>query len=124
MAEKSLAEKMHLKPEKTLALLNMPASLGDLATGFPAGVMVAQGDTPADVILIFFENRAEAERELPAVKPRLLPGGTLWAAFRKGNVTDINRDSLFQIAAGFGLQPCANISIDDEWSALRLKVGG
>lgn len=124
MAEKSLAEKMHLKHGKTGALLNVPASLGDLTAGFPAGVAVVQGDAPVDVILIFIENHAEAERELPAVKSRLLPGGALWAAFRKGNTTDINRDSLFTIAAGFGLQPCANISIDDEWSALRLKVAG
>jgi len=105
MSDKPLAEKMHLKPAKSVAFLNVPASLGDLAAGLPAGVTVAQEEAPADVILIFLADRAEAECELPAVKPRLAPDGALWAAFRKGNKTDINRDSLFTIAADSACSP-------------------
>jgi len=124
MSDKPLAEKMHLKPGKSVTFLNVPPSLGDLAADLPAGVKVTPADAPADVILIFVAGRAEAERELPAVKPCLAPGGALWVAFRKGNKTDINRDSLFTLAFEFGLQAVANVSIDDEWSALRLKVVG
>lgn len=122
MSDKPLAVKMHLKPGKSVAFLNVPETIGNLAADLPAGVTVVQGDAPADIIMIFIANRAEAERELPTVKARLSPDGALWVAYRKGNKTDINRDSLFPIATGFGLQPCATLSIDDEWSALRLKV--
>ena len=122
MNEKPLFEKMRIKPGKSIAFVDVPASLGDLAAGLPAGVDVARDEAPADIILLFTPDRAAAARALPAVQARLKPGGALWVAFYKGNVTDINRDSLFTLASGYGLQACANISIDEQWSALRLKV--
>jgi hypothetical protein len=36
--------------------------------------------------------------------------------------TDINRDTINAYAASLGLQGVAMISIDDDWSALRLKI--
>jgi hypothetical protein len=36
--------------------------------------------------------------------------------------TDINRDTIGLYAQSIGLQPVAMISIDDTWSALRLKI--
>jgi hypothetical protein len=35
---------------------------------------------------------------------------------------DINRDSIAAYAATIGLQAVAMISVDEDWSALRLKV--
>jgi hypothetical protein len=122
MSGKPLAVKMHVKAGKSMAFVNVPESLGDLAVGLPEGVKVVQDDAPADIILIFIADRVDAERRLPEVKTRLAPGGALWVAFRKANKTDVNRDSLFVIADTFGLQACANVSIDDNWSALRFKV--
>jgi len=36
--------------------------------------------------------------------------------------TDINRDTINAYAGSLGLQGVAMISIDDDWSALRLKL--
>ncbi len=37
-------------------------------------------------------------------------------------VTDINRDTIAEYARTLGLEGVAMISVDDDWSALRLKV--
>lgn len=122
MSKKPLAVKMRLKPGTTFAAVHVPDTLHHAIDTLAANMTVAEGDTPAAVILVFVADRADAEILLPVIKARLLPPGTLWAAFRKGNATGIDRDSLFTLAGTFGLQPCANIAIDDVWSALRFKV--
>ena len=121
MSDKSLAEKMHLKAGKSVAFVHVPEAM---VIPLPDGVTLVGEEATADVLLVFIADRDDAQATLPGVKARLHPGGALWAAFRKGNATDINRDSLFHLAAAIGLQPCANVSVDDTWSALRLKVVG
>ncbi len=36
--------------------------------------------------------------------------------------TDINRDSIVEYARSIGMEGVAMISIDEDWSALRLKL--
>jgi len=36
--------------------------------------------------------------------------------------TDLNRDILREIVIGFGLETVALFSVDETWSAMRLKV--
>jgi hypothetical protein len=36
--------------------------------------------------------------------------------------SDINRDSIWPIAAQHGLRPVRQIAIDDDWSALRFQL--
>jgi hypothetical protein len=62
---------------------------------------------------------------LGKLKSLLTPGGMLWVTYYKGTAktkTDINRDSINAYAQTIGLQGVAMISIDDDWSALRLKA--
>jgi hypothetical protein len=122
MPEKSLVETMRLKPGRAVSFVAVPAGVVPLTEVLPAGVARVGEREEADVIFIFVADRAALQAALPGQKARLKPGGALWVGFRKGNISDINRDSVFHIAAGYGLQPAANIAVDDEWSALRLKV--
>jgi hypothetical protein len=49
----------------------------------------------------------------------------LWVTYHKGTSkvkTDINRDTINAYASTLGMQGVAIISIDDDWSALRLKL--
>lgn len=82
---------------------------------------------PIDAIQVFVTNRKELEVQLPKLKPLLAPTGMLWVTYYKGTSktkTDINRDSIYAYALGLGLQGVSMISIDDDWSALRLKLIG
>ncbi|MCS4538947.1 MAG: hypothetical protein HYY67_08835 [Thaumarchaeota archaeon] len=49
----------------------------------------------------------------------------LWVTYRKGSSkikSDINRDSIYEYALSVGLQGVAMIAVDENWSALRMKV--
>ena len=49
----------------------------------------------------------------------------LWVTYRKGSSkikSDINRDSIYEYALSVGLQGVAMIVVDENWSALRMKV--
>ena len=80
----------------------------------------------ADVIQLFVDSRAELEDTLALAKAALSgPKGSLWVTYYKGTSkikTDIHRDSINAYAHTLGLEGVAMVSIDDDWSALRLKV--
>ncbi len=62
---------------------------------------------------------------MPAAKRRLAPGGLLWVTYAKGGsplASDVNRDVIISIALRFGLQAVAQVAVDSDWSAVRLKV--
>ena len=73
---------------------------------------------------MFALNRKELEQYLPVAKERLGEKGSLWIAYLKqtaSKATDINRDSINAYAKENGITAVAMISIDGDWSGLRLK---
>ena len=70
-------------------------------------------------------SRKDLEEQLPRLKPFLAPKGLLWVTYPKGTSklkSDINRDGIAAYALTIGLQAVAMISVDEDLSALRLKV--
>ncbi len=126
MGEKSVAQKLGLKPGKTLFVSHAPAPVGDLLGATPDGARVTEtGKGPFPLILLFARDDAAMAKQLPVCKTKLEPGGALWLAYAKGTsgkATDINRDSIRDYVATIGLDTVAQIAIDADWSALRLKV--
>jgi hypothetical protein len=126
MTEKSIADKLLIKPGRSIYLVNAPRGYLTRLSPLPDGVKrVKTPAAPIDLIQVFVADRAELEARLPALKPLLAPNGLLWVTYTKGTSkikSDINRDSINAYAATLGLQGVAMISIDDDWSALRLKV--
>lgn len=122
MNEKTVADKMFLRTAKSMLILNGQANPG-VAAQMPAEI-VQEGDGPFDVILMFALNRKELEQYLPVAKERLGDKGSLWIAYLKqtaSKATDINRDSINAYAKENGITAVAMISIDGDWSGLRLK---
>ena len=127
MSEKTAAEKLLIKPGKKVLFVNAPENLSDLLGTLPFGVIQLSeaGDEPADIILAFIKNRQELEQQLPRLKAALHPKGALWVTYYKGTArvkTDIHRDSINAYAHTLGLQGVWIISVDQDWSALRLKI--
>ena len=122
MNEKTVADKMFLRAAKSMLILNGQANPG-VAAQMPAQ-LVKDGDGPFDVILMFALNRKELEQYLPVAKEKLGEKGSLWIAYLKqtaSKATDINRDSINAYAKENGITAVAMISIDGDWSGLRLK---
>jgi hypothetical protein len=126
MSEKTVAQKLGLKAGKLLLVRQPPDDVGALIGALPAGAeLITAEDKPCALILMFARDKAALAKELPGCKRQLEPGGALWVAYIKGTSskrTDINRDSVRDYAATIGLDTVSQIAIDDDWSALRLKV--
>jgi hypothetical protein len=152
MAEKSTAQKLFIKPGRRHLLVDPPAGWETLLGFVPDGAKLwteigsglpiepgtfhltntgdefqdrDEGEGVAGWILVFVQDRQGLERQLPRLLNRLIPGGMLWVAYHKGSSkvkTDIHRDSINAYAQSLGMTGVAMISIDADWSALRLKA--
>lgn len=123
MSEKTIADKMYLKTAKSMAVLNggaHPAMVEQL----PKDLISENEGERVDVVLVFALNQAELERWFPAALARLGDKGSLWIAYLKPSApkaTDIHRDAIFAWAKERGVTGVAMISMDSDWSAVRLK---
>jgi hypothetical protein len=126
MAEKTVAQKLGLKPGGKLLIRQPPPQVAALIGALPEAAELATAGTKAcALILMFATDKAALTKGLPACKRQLEPGGALWVAYLKGTSgksTDINRDSIREYVGTIGLDTVAQIAIDDDWSALRLKL--
>ena len=121
-SEKTIADKLFLQNAKSMAVLNGAAHPA-LVSQLPAQLM-DEGSAPVDVVLMFALNQKELDLYLPQARQRLGDMGSLWIAYLKqtaSKATDINRDSIDANAKELGITAVAIISIDGDWSALRLK---
>jgi hypothetical protein len=126
MGEKTVAQKLGLKAGRKLVIKQQPEEVAALIGALPLGAeLVTDGAKPSVLILMFARDKAALVKGLPACKRQLEPGGALWVAYIKGTSgkkTDINRDSIREFVGTLGLDTVSQIALDDDWSALRLKV--
>ncbi|QYF91678.1 DUF3052 family protein [Massilia sp. PAMC28688] len=122
MTDKTIADKLYLKTVKSLAVFNggvNPSVVGELPDD-----MLREGEEVADIVLLFALNQAELEKWWDQAMARLGDKGSLWIAYLKPTApkaTDIDRDKIFAFAAQRGVTGVAMISLDGDWSAVRLK---
>ncbi|MBI3764101.1 MAG: hypothetical protein HY260_19850 [Chloroflexi bacterium] len=126
MPNKTVAQKLLIKEGYTLLFVNPPQGYKARLGSLPKNVKVLTEPTgPADLIQVFVDTRKDLEAQLQRLKPALKPKGLLWVTYHKGTSkikTDINRDSIAAYAPSVGMEGVALISIDDDWSAIRLKI--
>ena len=128
MSNKSIAENLMIKSGRSVLLVNPFEGFLDLL-GFLSenAVHLDETSNPVDIIQFFVKSQQELEEFLPKLKPSLKPGGMIWLTYTKGTsklAGDIHRDTINACAKSLGMEGIAIISIDRDWSALRLKVVG
>jgi len=126
MSQKSVARRLFIREDFTILLVNEPEGYRTLLGQLPPNVTVLTKPTePFDLIQVFVISRKELEDQLEKLKRFLKPKGLFWVTYPKGRSkikADINRDSIAKYARTIGLEGVAMISVDDTWSALRLKI--
>lgn len=132
MSERTVVQKLQIKPGRTVRLINAPQEAYALLGAMPESAVLLDDKTgpdgalpPADILILFAHHRGDLETHLPGLRQALTPGGMIWVAYHKGTSlvkTDINRDSIWNYAQTVGLDAVAQVSINDDWSAVRLKV--
>lgn len=127
MSEKSIAEKLMMKPGRSVLLINAFPGYTDLLGPLPENpIFMQETSTKVDIIQLFVKSRLELEKHLPGIKGYLKPEGIIWVTYPKGTskfAGDIHRDSINSYAKTLGLVGVAIVAIDQDWSALRLKEG-
>jgi len=121
MSDKTIANKLFLKHAKSMLVINGKVH-PTLVAQLPAGLM--QEDGPVDVVLLLALNQKELAEFLPQALARLNEKGSLWIGFLKqsaSKATDLDRDNINAYVHQHGATSVAMISVDLDWSALRLK---
>jgi len=126
MSSKPIAQKLQIKENYKVLLVNEPKDYRSMLGRLPANVTVlTEPAEPIDVAQVFVTSKRGLESQLSKLKSALSPKGLLWVTYPKATSkvkADINRDIIRQFAQKIGLQAVAMISIDETWSALRLKI--
>ena len=120
MADKSVADKLMIKPG-TSVWVSDEARRGLLGP-LPSSVTSADGPGDASTAVVFADDAAAVRRAFDAHRDAFGASSNLWIAYPKANRADINRDSLWPIAAEYGFRPISQVAIDDTWSALRFRL--
>lgn len=124
MPVKTVAQKARVKSGTRIAVINRVAGLVE-SLGLPAVIYVKPAD--AQLVFLFARTRVELEARMPAAAAALGPASALWVFFRKGSRDaglDMNRDTVWAVAEKLDLRPLGLLSIDDTWSAFRLRRAG
>jgi hypothetical protein len=114
-----LAGKLQLGPGQSVAIVNAP---GDAALDLP-GHPVADRAGEADAVIVYCTNQAELEGLREDVLSPARRDALTWVAYPKARQlgTDLNRDVLAELVKAHGVRPVRQVSLDDVWSALRLR---
>ena len=122
MVAKSVAAKARVKPATTVAVLNsVPAVVESL--GLPKDVTFV-APAKAQLVFLFVTSRAELESRKPRAVAALAATAALWVFFRNGSTAarlDMSRNDVWAVAEKLGLRPLGLVSVDETWSAFRLR---
>jgi hypothetical protein len=127
----TVAQKLGIRPGDVVVaegqpLTDMRTLLGEL----PSGVTVSgRTGSRAHQLLLAADNLGELPARLAGVWDEIAPGGRLWVWYRKGankgrakgSEVALHRDTLQVLLAEHGMDGVTLISIDDTWSAMRVK---
>ena len=119
MSEKSISEKLLVKPGRNWVVINRPVELAEVLC--PAAV---ESTAKSDVLTVCVKRRDELVASLPHLDDLVNPGGIVWIVYPKLTSklrSDVNRDSINDEVQQAGWVGVAMISINETWSALRIR---
>lgn len=112
----NLVEKLRLRGQSKVSIVNPPEGYVE-----SLGVNVDSTIDPTGWFQVFVTSSSQLEGYLEALS--LAPDAIGWISYPKARQlgTDLNRDIIWRMLTDHGLRPVTQISIDDTWSALRIK---
>jgi hypothetical protein len=121
-----LTQKLGIKPNANVILINAPANYGKLLGQLPEGVLFSDRvRAGCDFIHFFATRRSELEKQLDRLRAKLTETGTLWVSWPKksaGVQTDITEDVIRAVALPLGFVDVKVCAVDETWSGLKLMV--
>ncbi len=78
-----------------------------------------------DFAIVFVTEKKQIENRIETVYPKLIGDAVLWFAYPKKSskkyVSEINRDNGWGVLGDYNLEAVRQVSIDEDWSALRFR---
>jgi hypothetical protein len=123
-----ILEKLNYKGQKRIALLNADSKFHRALSKKLNSVHI---DTeidqryPYEFMIIFAKSLSEVESYAPPALHNLLADGILWLCFPKKSSkkfsSDLDRYKIWKAMISFGFSGVRMVTIDDDWSAMRLR---
>ena len=122
-SQRSLADKLGIKPGTVVTALSTPPAYVKLLAPMPADVtFVSRLGKRARFIHCFVTRRAELEQEFPAVARALADDGMAWISWPKKAAkveTDLTEDVVRALGFRAGLVDVKVCAVDEVWSGLK-----
>lgn len=117
-------KKLGYKNQDPILIMNAPE---EYKTAFADKVVEIHTkiDSKYSFIQVFETELAKAKEKAVDLIGALESDGHLWLCYPKGTSkkfkSDINRTKSWEIFSPFGFEPVSQVSIDDDWSAMRFR---
>lgn len=121
----ALLKKMGIRTGQHVLIINAPARYQEKTNALPVGIELApcpQGGY--DGAHLFVQNAIELEELIGKTLASIPYDGLFWLSFPKKNAnpqTDLSREIVWDRLEKFGLQPVAQVSIDENWTAIQFR---
>jgi hypothetical protein len=119
---KPLAEKLGIKANTTVAVINAPPGYRNLLGKLPAGAKFSNSN---EFVHLFAKQRSGLARQLSILRRKIADTGTVWVSWPKkssGVETDITEDVIRAIALPLGFVDVKVCAVDETWSGLKLMI--
>ena len=121
-----LAKKLGIKNLSTIRIMNGPEYYFTLFSDLPENLKeVVRGREKVDLLHYFTMNRGYLVKDIKKIKSAVKKDGAIWISWPKkssGIFTDINENTIREVALKNGLVDVKVCAIDEIWSALKLVV--
>lgn len=123
-SEKSLVDKLGIKPEYCITIINPPDGFEDQLGDLPDSVRVENflEEVEFDLIHFFTQDRAELEQQFDYLKNCLNTSGMLWVSWPKKTsklTSNLDENQIREVGLSGGLVDVKVCAVDDDWSALK-----
>jgi hypothetical protein len=120
-----LPKKLGIKEQFRVCLIGLPPEVETKLNNALASCRSAKQREPLDFAMIFVKTRADLERSLARLSPRLAAAGMLWVSWPKkgsGVLTDLSEGLVRQIGLRAGLVDIKVCAVNEVWSGLKFVI--
>ena len=120
--ENALLKKMYFKSGFKIFIGNAPVNLDQVLGDISSIELIRDQTVPYQGLLLFVKNSPELSEALSEHGPDI-KDQVVWIAYPKktsGIETDLKMEKWTKLEA-YNLTPCGSASVDDTWTALRIK---
>ena len=120
-------EKLNLKDQQEILVLNAPTSFDAELAGLPALTIHRKIKSVAEIrfSIAFVTRQSEVDALAPAVAARAKGDATVWFAYPKGTSKkykcDFNRDTGWDVLKAAGFDTVRAVAIEEDWTGLRFR---